>query len=74
MVVLAGVALRLLRRLLRGSSLMRLELVPVLAAAVLRMAATVAFLLARGAGRDAELTEVLGAIAFWARLSYRSGS
>ena len=43
---------------------MRLELVPVLAAAVLRMAATVAFLLARGAEPESDLTEVLGAIAW----------
>ena len=39
---------------------MRLELVPVLAAAVLRMAATAAFLL-RGANPESDLTEVLGA-------------
>ena len=63
-IVLAGVAVQLLRRLLRGTSLMRLELVPVLAAAVLRIAATVAFLLARGADPNAQLTEVLGAIAW----------
>ena len=63
-VVFAGVAVRLVGRLVAGNSLMRLELVPVLAAAVLRMAATVAFLLARGASPDSELTEWLGAIAF----------
>ena len=63
-IVLAGVAVQLLRRLLRGTSLMRLELVPVLAAAVVRIAATVAFLLARGADPNAQLTEVLGAIAW----------
>ena len=62
--VFAGVALQLLRRLMSGSSLMRLELVPVLAAAVLRMVATVAFLLARGANSDSELTDVLGAVSF----------
>ena len=36
---------------------------PVLAAAVLRMVATAAFLLARGANPDSDLTEVLGAVA-----------
>ena len=63
-IVLAGVVVQLLRRLLRGTSLMRLELVPVLAAAVVRMAATIAFLLARGADPKAQLTELLGAIAW----------
>ena len=47
--VFVGVAVRLFGRLAGGSSLTRLELVPVLAAAVLRMVATAAFLLARGA-------------------------
>jgi PAS domain S-box-containing protein len=61
--VFAGVAVRLVGRLVGGSSLMRLELVPVLAAAVLRMVATAAFLLARGANPDSELTDVLGAVA-----------
>jgi PAS domain S-box-containing protein len=61
--VLVGVAVRLFGRLVGGSSLMRLELVPVLAAAVLRMAATAAFLLARGANPESDLTEVLGAVA-----------
>ena len=63
-VVFAGVAVRLVGRMVAGNSLMRLELVPVLAAAVLRMVATVAFLLARGASPDSALTELLGAIAF----------
>ena len=62
--VFAGVAVRLVRRLTSGSSLMRLELVPVLAAAVLGMVATAAFLLARGANPDSALTDVLGAISF----------
>ena len=61
--VFAGVAVRLVGRLAGGSSLTRLELVPVLAAAVLRMVATAAFLLARGANPDSDLTEVLGAVA-----------
>jgi PAS domain S-box-containing protein len=61
--VLVGVAVRLVGRLVDGSSLMRVELVPVLAAAVLRMVATAAFLLARGANPESELTEVLGAVA-----------
>jgi PAS domain S-box-containing protein len=61
--VFVGVAVRLFGRLLGGSSLMRLELVPVLAAAVLRMAATAAFLVARGANPESDLTDVLGAVA-----------
>jgi len=61
-----GVALQLLRRLLNGSSLMRVELVPVLAAAVVRMVAAVAFLIARGAGPTSQLTEALGSIALLA--------
>jgi PAS domain S-box-containing protein len=59
-VVFACVALQLLRRLLGGSSLMRVELVPVLAAAVVRMVATAAFLIAREADAGSQLTEVLG--------------
>ena len=47
LVLFAAVALQLLRRLVNGSNLMRVELVPVLAAAVVRMLATVAFLIAR---------------------------
>jgi PAS domain S-box-containing protein len=65
-VVFAGVALQLLRRLLNGSSLMRVELVPVLAAAVVRMGATAAFLIAREGDAGAQLTEVLGWIALLA--------
>jgi PAS domain S-box-containing protein len=65
-VVFAGVALQLLRRLLSGSSLMRVELVPVLAAAVVRMVATAAFLIAREADAGSQLTEVLGWIALLA--------
>ena len=65
-VVFAGVALRLLHRLVTGSSLMRLELVPVLAAAVVRMVATAAFLVARGVNPDSGLTEVLGWVALLA--------
>jgi PAS domain S-box-containing protein len=65
-VVFAGVALQLLRRLMKGTSLMRVELVPVLAAAVVRMAATVAFLIAREADSGSQLTEVLGWIALLA--------
>jgi PAS domain S-box-containing protein len=61
--VFAGVAVRLAGRMVGGSSLMRLELVPVLAAAVLRMAATAGFLLARGASPESGLTKVLGAVA-----------
>jgi len=62
----AGVALELVRRLMKGSSLMRAELVPVLAAAVVRMVATVAFLIARGADPGSQFTEVLGSIALLA--------
>jgi PAS domain S-box-containing protein len=62
----AGVALQLLRRLVNGSSLMRVELVPVLAAAVVRMVAADAFLIARGADPGSQLTEVLGSIALLA--------
>jgi len=62
----AGVALQLLRRLRNGSSLMRVELVPVLAAAVVRMVATVAFLIAREADSGSQLTDVLGSIALLA--------
>jgi PAS domain S-box-containing protein len=65
-VVFACVALQLLRRMLNGSSLMRVELVPVLAAAVVRMVATAAFLIARGADAGSQLTEVLGWIALLA--------
>jgi PAS domain S-box-containing protein len=64
--IFAGVAVQLLRRLVKGSSLMRLELVPVLAAAVVRMVATVAFLIAREADRGSQLTEILGSIALLA--------
>jgi PAS domain S-box-containing protein len=60
--VYLGVALQLGRRLLRGSQLQRTELAPVLILAVLRMVATVAFLLAREAGPTSELTDVLGLI------------
>ena len=74
MAVFVGVAVRLFGRLVSGSSLMRLELVPVLAAAVLRMVATAAFLLARGANPESDLTEVLGAVALLARPPYRSAS
>jgi PAS domain S-box-containing protein len=63
LLVFAAVALQLLRRLLRGTSLMRVELVPVLAAAALRMAAAVAFLVARAANPESELTELLGLVA-----------
>jgi PAS domain S-box-containing protein len=69
----AAVALRLLHRLTADSSLLRLELVPVLAAAVLRMAVTAAFVLARGANPDSELTDVLGAIAFLATPAVSAG-
>jgi PAS domain S-box-containing protein len=62
-VLFACVALQLLRRLLNGSSLMRVVLVPVLIAAVMRMAATVAFLISRDADAESQLTEVLGWIA-----------
>ena len=62
-ILFAAVALQLLRRLMRGTSLMRVELVPVLTAAVVRMAATVAFLIAREADSGSQLTEVLGWIA-----------
>ena len=61
--VFAAVALQLLRRLLNGSSLMRVELVPVLAAAVVRMVATAVFLIAREADAGSQLTEVLGWVA-----------
>jgi PAS domain S-box-containing protein len=63
LVIFAAVALQLLRRLMNGSSLMRVELVPVLAAAVVRMLASVAFLIAREIGAASRLTEVLGWIA-----------
>jgi PAS domain S-box-containing protein len=63
LVLFACVALHLLRRLAKGSGLMRLELVPVLAAAVVRMLATVAFLIAREIDATSRLTEVLGWIA-----------
>ena len=62
-IVFAAVALQLVRRLMRGTSLMRVELVPVLTAAVVRMAATVAFLIAREADSGSQLTEDLGWIA-----------
>ena len=62
--VVAGVAVRLVRRLKNGTSLMRLELVPVLGAAVLGMVATAAFLLARGANPNSALTDVFGAVSF----------
>ena len=62
----AAVALRLFRRLTSGSSLMRAELVPVLAAALLRMVATAAFLIARGADPESQVTDVLGAVALLA--------
>ena len=62
-VLFVCVALQLLRRLVNGSSLMRVVLVPVLAAAVARMVATTAFLIARGADAGSQLTEVLGWIA-----------
>jgi PAS domain S-box-containing protein len=64
--VFACVALQLLRRLRDGSSLMRVELVPVLAAAVVRMVATVGFLIAREADAGSQLTGVLGWIALLA--------
>src|SRR5215218_2720389 len=59
----AGVALQLIRRLRNGSRIMRVELVPVLAAAVVRMVATVAFVIVRQADPGSELTDVLGSIA-----------
>jgi PAS domain S-box-containing protein len=62
----AAVALQLLRRLRSGSSLMRVELVPVLAAAFVRMAATATFLIARGADPDSHLTDVIGSVALLA--------
>ena len=62
----AGVALQLIRRLRNGTSLMRVELVPVLAAAVVRMVATAAFLIVREADPGSELTDVLGSIALLA--------
>jgi len=65
-VLFAALALQLLRRLIKGSSLMRAELVPVLAAAVVRMLATAAFLIAREADAGSQLTEVLGWIALLA--------
>jgi PAS domain S-box-containing protein len=64
--VFAGVAVQLIRRLGNGSNLMRVELVPVLAAAVVRMVATVAFLIAREADSGSQLTDVLGSIALLA--------
>lgn len=71
--VLVGVAVRLFGRLAGGSSLMRLELVPVLAGAVVRMLATAAFLLARGANPESNLTEVLGAVALLATPAVSAG-
>jgi PAS domain S-box-containing protein len=62
--IFAGVAVQIVRRLLNGSSLRRLELMPVLAAALLRMTATAAFLVARGADPQSGVTDVLGGIAF----------
>jgi PAS domain S-box-containing protein len=62
-IVFACVALQLVRRLVTGSSLMRVELVPVLAAAVLRMVATAGFLIARAVDAGSQLTDVLGWIA-----------
>ena len=64
--VFAGVALQLLRRLVSGTSLMRVELVPVLTAAVVRMLATDAFLVARGANPGSQITEGLGWVALLA--------
>jgi PAS domain S-box-containing protein len=72
-VVSAGVALQLLRRLASGSSLMRAELVPVLGAALLRMVATAAFLLARGANPESQLTEALGSVALLATPAISAG-
>ena len=60
LVLFVAVALQLLRRLVNGSNLMRVELVPVLAAAVVRMLATVAFLIAREIDATSPLTEVTG--------------
>jgi PAS domain S-box-containing protein len=71
--VFAGVALQLLRRLVSGSSLMRVELVPVLAAAVVRMVATDAFLVARAANPDSPVTEVLGWLALLATPAVSAG-
>jgi PAS domain S-box-containing protein len=64
--VFAGVALQLLRRLINGRTVVRVELVPVLAAAVVRMVAAIAFLIAREADPTSQLTEVLGSIALLA--------
>jgi PAS domain S-box-containing protein len=73
LLLFVGVALRLFNRLTSGSSLMRLELVPVLAAATFRMAATAAFLLARGANPDSGLTDVIGGIALLATPAVSAG-
>ena len=73
-ILFAGVALQLLRRLLKGTSLMRAELVPVLAAAVVRMAATVAFLIAREADLAHNSPRCSVGSRSWRRPPYRSGS
>ena len=72
-ILFAAVALQLLRRLTKGTNLMRVELVPVLAAALVRMAATVAFLIARKADSGSQLTEVLGWIALLATPAVSAG-
>ena len=71
--VFAAVALQLVRRLVNGSNLMRVELVPVLAAAVARMAATVAFLVARAVDSGSQLTKGLGWIALLATPAVSGG-
>ena len=61
--VFAAVALVLALRLVRGSRLTRVGLLPVLAVAIVRMAAAAAFMVARRASPDSQLTEVLGTVA-----------
>jgi PAS domain S-box-containing protein len=61
--VYAAVAVALALRLVRGSRLTRVGLLPVVAVATLRMAVAAAFIVARARRPDSQLTEVLGTAA-----------
>jgi PAS domain S-box-containing protein len=63
LVVLVGVAVLLALRITRGSRLMRMELMPVLTVAVVRMAGAAAFLVSRHRAPQAQLTDALGLVA-----------
>ncbi len=62
-VIFAAVTLVLALRLVRGSRLTRVGLLPVLVVAIVRMAAATAFMVARRGSPDSQLTEVLGTVA-----------